>query len=73
MDEKCSLTRFSAGDTKEHEGITYKAVYQEQGELCKGCAFYKRGEPCKSPRGWLCVEIEIGKAEEKDLIFKKVE
>lgn len=31
MDEKCSLTWFSAGDTKEHEGITYKAVYQEQG------------------------------------------
>lgn len=73
MNEKCSLTRFSAGDTKEHEGITYKAVYQEQRGLCKGRAFYKRGEPCKSPIGWLCVEIEIGKAEEKDLIFKKVE
>lgn len=36
MKEKGSLTRFSAGDTKEHEGITYKAVYQEPGEYCKG-------------------------------------
>lgn len=75
MKEKCEMTKFREGDTKEHEGITYKAVYQEPGEYCKGCAFYKRGEPCKGPRGWLCVEIEIeiGKAEEKDLIFKKVE
>ena len=73
MKEKCKLTKFQAGDTKEHEGITYKAVYQEPGEYCKGCAFYKRGEPCKGPRGWLCVEIEIRKAEEKDLIFKKIE
>lgn len=70
MNEKYSLTRFSAGDTKEHEGVTYKAVLQER-ELCKGCAFHKRGEPCKSPRGWLCVEI--GKGEDKDLIFKRVE
>lgn len=71
MNEKHSLTKFTAGDTKEHEGVTYKAVYQEQGEYCKGCAFHKRGEPCKSPRGWLCVEI--GKGEDKDLIFKRAE
>lgn len=71
MNEKYRLTKFSAGDTKEHEGITYKAVYQERRGLCKGCAFYKRGEPCKGPRGWLCVEI--GKGEDKDLIFKIVE
>ena len=70
MKEKCKLTKFQAGDTKEHEGVTYKAVYQEK-EKCEGCAFYKRGEPCKSPRGWLCVEI--GKTVNKDLIFKKVE
>lgn len=71
MKEKYEITKFSAGDTKEHEGITYEAVYQEQGEFCKGCAgcaFYKGGEPCKSPRGWLCVEV--GSME--NLIFKKV-
>lgn len=45
MKEKCEITKFREGDTKEHEGITYKAVYQEPRELCKGCAFYKRGEP----------------------------
>lgn len=71
MNEKFELTKFSAGDTKEHEGITYKAVYQEQDELCEGCAFYKRGEPCKIPREWLCVEVIEG--EPKDLIFKTVE
>lgn len=73
MKEKYKLTRFREGDKIEHEGVTYEAVYQEPREYCRGCAFYKRGEPCKGPRGWLCVEIEIGKAEEKDLIFKKVE
>lgn len=36
MNEKYSLTRFSAGDTKEHEGVTYKAVHQERGEFCRG-------------------------------------
>lgn len=71
MNEKGSLTKFSAGDTREHEGVIYKAVYQEQGELCRGCAFYKRGEPCKGPLGWLCVEL--GKTVDKDLIFKIVE
>lgn len=68
MNEKFGLTKFSAGDTKETEGVTYEAVRQES-EMCEGCAFYKRGEPCKSPRGWLCVEIGT----EKNLIFKKVE
>lgn len=68
MNEKFELTKFSAGDTKETEGVTYEAVRQEN-EMCEGCAFYKRGEPCKSPRGWLCVEIGT----EKNLIFKKVE
>lgn len=67
MNEKFELTKFSAGDTKEHEGVTYKAVRQEA-ERCEGCAFYKRGEPCKSPKGWVCVEV--GSME--NLIFKKV-
>lgn len=71
MNEKYSLTKFTAGDTKGHEGVTYKAVHQEQGEICRGCAFHKRGEPCKSPRGWLCVEVIEG--EPNDLIFKIVE
>lgn len=71
MNEKFEITRFTAGDTKEHEGITYKAVYQERGELCEGCAFHKWGEPCKSPRGWLCIEVIEG--EPNDLIFKIVE
>lgn len=70
MNEKYGLTKFTAGDTKEHEGITYKAVRQEQGEICRGCAFHKRGEPCKSPRGWLCVEVIEG--EPNDLIFKTI-
>lgn len=41
----------------------------ECGRMCEGCAFHKYGEPCKSPRGWLCIEIGTG----KNLIFKKVE
>lgn len=69
MKRKLELTKFREGDTKEHEGVTYKAVRQEN-EMCEGCAFYKRGEPCKSPRGWLCVEIIEG--EPNDLIFKEV-
>lgn len=69
MNEKFELTKFSAGDTKEHEGVTYKAVRQER-ERCEGCTFRKYGEPCKSPRGWLCVEIIEG--EPNNLIFKEV-
>lgn len=41
--EKYELSKFQAGDTKEHEGVTYKAVRQEQGRMCEGCAFYKGG------------------------------
>lgn len=69
MKEKCDITKFREGGTKEIEGVTYEAVRQER-ERCEGCAFYKRGEPCKSPRGWLCVEIIEG--EPNNLIFKKV-
>lgn len=71
MNEKFEITKFTAGDTKEYEGVTYKAVYQEPGEYCRGRAFYKRDEPCKGPRGRLCVET--GKTLDKDLIFKIVE
>lgn len=68
MKEKCEITKFREGDKIEHEGVTHEAVYQEQGRMCEGCAFYKGGEPCKSPRGWLCVEI----GNMNNLIFKKV-
>lgn len=67
MKEKCGVTKFREGDTKEHEGVTYKAVRQEN-ERREGRAFYKRGEPCKSPRGWVCIEI----GNMNNLIFKKV-
>lgn len=65
MKRNCETVKFTAGDTREHEGITYRAVRQEN-KMCEGCAFYKRGETCKGPRGWLCVEIW------NDLIFKEV-
>lgn len=67
MKEKREVTKFSPGVTAEYKGVTYKAVRQEN-LWCAGCAFYKRGEPCKSPRGWLCVE----EGSMKNLIFKKV-
>lgn len=69
MKEKCEVTKFREGDTKEHEGVTYVAVMSECGRVCEGCAFHKYGEPCKSPIGWLCIEIGTG----KNLIFKAVE
>lgn len=71
MENILGKTIFSPGDTKEHEGVTYVAVRQEEDRTCEGCAFYKRGEPCKSPEDWLCVDKT--EEESKDLIFKKVE
>lgn len=67
MEKILGMTKFSPGVTEEYKGIAYKAVRQEA-ERREGCAFYKRGEPCKSPKGWLCVEV--GSME--NLIFKKV-
>ncbi len=69
MKVKCEVSKFREGDTKEYEGVTYVAVRQKKKEICAQCAFHKYGEPCKSPRGRLCVEIGTG----KNLIFKKVE
>lgn len=70
MENLLGITKFSPGDTKEHEGVTYKVVRQEK-ERCEGCAFYKRYGQCKRPGDWLCVELtEDGLI---DLIFKKVE
>lgn len=67
------MAKFSPGDTKEHEGVTYVAVRQKDDETCEGCAFYKKGEPCKSPKEWLCVEVTEDEDDSIDLIFKKVE
>lgn len=36
MKNKLELTKFREGNTNEHEGVTYKAVRQEQDEMCKG-------------------------------------
>ena len=71
MENIFGKTKFSPGDTKEHEGVTYVAVRQKEYETCEGCAFYKKGEPCKSPGDWLCVVTT--EEEPYDLIFKKVE
>lgn len=67
MKRNCEITKFSHGVTEEYKGVTYKAVRQEK-LWREGCAFYKRGEPCKRPRGWLCVEV----GNMNNLIFKKV-
>lgn len=50
MNEKFELTKFSAGDTKEHEGVTYKAVRRES-EMREGCAFYKGANRAKALEG----------------------
>lgn len=71
MKEEYEVTKFREGDTNEHEGVTYEAVRQKEDETCEGRAFYKRGEPCKSPGDWSCVETT--EEEPKDLIFKAVE
>lgn len=67
MEKILGKTKFSPGDTREHEGVTYVAVRQVS-ERCKGCAFYRRGGLCKSPKGWLCVEV----GSMNNLIFKRV-
>ena len=65
--KKVSLKFFEPGQTAEHEGETYVAEPQEKGGLCAGCVFNKRGEPCESPRGWVCVDI----IDSSNIIFKK--
>lgn len=67
MEKIYGMTKFSHGVTEEYKGVTYKAVRQEK-KGCEGCHFYKKGEPCKSPKGWLCVEVGTM----NNLIFKKV-
>lgn len=55
MNEKYSLTKFTAGDTKEHEGVTYKAVRQEQDEMRKGGVRSIRGANPAKALGGGCV------------------
>lgn len=70
--KKVKLVFFEPGQQAEHEGVTYiaelQAELQAKGGLCAGCAFNKRGEPCKCPRGWVCVDVIDG----SNIIFKKV-
>lgn len=71
MKEKVKLLFFEPGQQAEHEGETFVAEAKDPGALCAGCAgcaFNKRGEPCRSPRGWVCIDI-LGK---NNVIFKKV-
>ena len=68
MKEKVKLIFFEPGQKAEHEGETFVAEAKDPGVLCAGCAFSKRGEPCKSPRGWVCIDI-LGM---NNVIFKKV-
>lgn len=68
MKEKVKLWYFAPGQQAEHEGETFVAEAKDPGVLCAGCAFNKRGEPCRSPRGWVCIDI-LGK---NNVIFKKV-
>jgi hypothetical protein len=51
VNEKFELTKFSAGDTKEHEGVTYKAVRQEQDEMCKGVRSIREANLAKALEG----------------------
>lgn len=64
---KKGLIFFEAGDI--YEGYE---VLEQHDSLCTGCAFRKRGEPCKSPKGWICSSIG-NNGERKDVIFKKIE
>lgn len=68
MKQKVKLIFFEPGHKTEHEGVTYIAELQAKGEFCAGCVFSKRGEPCKCPRGWVCLDV----INSRDVIFKKV-
>lgn len=68
MKEKDKLIFFKPGQKAEHEGETFVAEAKGPGVLCAGCAFNKRGEPCRSPRGWVCIDV----IDSSNVIFKKV-
>lgn len=51
MNEKFGLTKFSAGDTKEHEGVTRKAVRQEPYEMCGGVRSIREANLAKALEG----------------------
>lgn len=66
--KKVKLIFFEPGQKAGHEGVTYTTELQSKGELCAGCAFSKRGEPCMCPMGRVCVDVTYS----NDIIFKKV-
>lgn len=69
MKEKVKLIFFEPGQKAGHGGETFVAEAKYPGVLRAGCAFNKRGEPCRSHRGWVCIDI-LGK---NNVIFKKYE
>ena len=66
--KRVKLIFFEPGQKAKYRGVTYIAELQAKGGLCAGCAFDKRGEPCKCPRGWACVYV----IDSSNIIFKKV-
>lgn len=51
MNEKFELTKFSAGDTSEHEGVTYEAVMSECGGMCGGVRSTSMANRAKAQEG----------------------
>lgn len=50
MKEKCEITKFREGDTKEHEGVTYVAVRQKDYETCGGAHSIRRANRVKAQK-----------------------
>lgn len=55
------------GDTVEIKGEKYTAVAVPFQNLCTGCVFHRRGEPCTAGGNVLCVW------EGQNYIFKEIE
>lgn len=53
-------------DTVTIQEEQYKVVEVDRQNLCEGCAFHRRGEPCNAGGAVLCVW------DNKNYIFKKV-
>ena len=51
MNGKFESAKSSAGDTGEHEGVTYRVVRQEQDEMCRGVRSIREANPAKAPEG----------------------
>lgn len=55
MNEKGEVTKFREGDTKEHEGVTYVAVFQKKKDICARGARSIRGANRAKARKIGCV------------------